>query len=77
MLTSGPFGSLHTPTVIGKGSRLPFLFIRLRVDSELQGQSIGSSVDNTLLVRKNIPIKLNQVPKCSNLMELIDKVMQI
>ena len=50
VLISSLLGSLHTPTVIGKGSRLPLFFIRFRVNPGPQGQSTGNSVDKTFLV---------------------------
>ena len=50
VLISSPLGSLLTPTVIGKGSRLPLFFIRFRVNPGPQGQKTGSSVDKTFLV---------------------------
>ena len=50
VLISSPLGSLLTPTVIGKGSRLPLFFIRFRVNPGPQGQRTGSSVDKTFLL---------------------------
>ena len=50
VLISSPLGSLLTPTVIGKGSRLPLFFIRFRVNPGPQGQRTGSSADKTFLV---------------------------
>ena len=75
VLISGPLGSLFTPTVIGKGSRLPLFFIRFRVNPGPQGQRIGSSVNKTSLTWKIF--HLDSIKMFGSWLMPIDKVVLI